>query len=85
MTLGDASTRQAALESAIVGEGFVGPGNASAAVLNANVPFQAFGTWTERGEETDSGASGILDVTLTSGAWGSRQAGGTWEITDSGF
>lgn len=93
ITIGDDVTlggveRKAALSPAVSGEGFTGSGNATDATLNGNAGFSALvapSTWTERGEETVSGPSGIFDVTLTSGSWGSGNAGGTWMITDASF
>jgi len=89
VTLGTAA-RQAALESAVTGAGnsFYGNKNAKAKVLNANVPFQAFGTWMELDELAGSngnGANNIFKVNLTSGSWGSGDAAGTWEILDTNF
>ncbi len=73
--------RTAGLGDAVLGSEFTGTGNGT--VVDVEAAYG--GNWTERGEETNSGASGIFDVALTSGAWGSGSATGTWTITDPLF
>lgn len=77
--------RTATLDSAVEAtKDFLQSGNATAAILSG-IDFAGQDVWTERGEEVASGNVGIFDVELTSGAWGSTQAAGTWEITDPNF
>ena len=76
--------RTGSLNSATTG--VTGTGNATAADVDlAGNGIGALGPWTERGEETSSGNTGIFDVALTSGSWGSGDAAGTWGITDANF
>jgi hypothetical protein len=72
--------RTAGLGDAVLGTEFTGLGNATV----TEVESEYGGDWTERGEDTGT-ASGIFDVTLTSGVWGSGNAAGTWTITDPLF
>jgi hypothetical protein len=73
-------TRTATLTSAE--SGTTGEGNATVSDVQAAYNFA---TWTERGEETSSGATGWLDIALTSGTFGSQPAAGTWTITNNAF
>jgi len=81
------TTRTATLGSATAG--FTGSGNATVTDINAG--FAGMAPWTERGSaagaDNSSGVlvAGQLTVNVTSGAWGSKMASGTWTINNSSF
>ncbi len=73
-------TRTATLTSAV--SGTTGEGNATVSDVQAAYNFS---TWTERADVTSVGTNGWLNVTLTSGSFGSQPAAGNWTITNNAF